>query len=42
LGNPEAFKVLVRELQSLCLDVGVYAISPDRLQREVVDIGCIP
>jgi DNA-directed RNA polymerase subunit beta len=42
LGNPEAFKVLVRELQSLCLDVGVYAISPDRLQREAVDIGCIP
>ncbi len=22
LGNPEAFKVLVRELQALCLDVG--------------------
>ena len=42
LGNPEAFKVLVRELQSLCLDVGVYAISPDRLHREVVDVGCIP
>ena len=38
LGNPEAFKVLVRELQSLCLDVGVYAISPGRLQREAVDI----
>jgi DNA-directed RNA polymerase beta subunit len=42
LGNPEAFKVLVRELQSLCLDVGVYAISPGRLQREAVDIGRIP
>ena len=42
LGNPEAFKVLVRELQSLCLDVGVYAISPDRLRREVVDVGGIP
>ena len=42
LGNPEAFKVLVRELQSLCLDVGVYAISPDKLHREVVDVGGIP
>jgi len=42
LGNPEAFKVLVRELQSLCLDVGVYAISPDRFQREVIDVGVIP
>ncbi len=41
LGNPEAFKVLVRELQSLCLDVGVYAISSDRLHREVIDIGSI-
>ena len=41
LGNPEAFKVLVRELQSLCLDVGVYAISPNRLHREVIDVGNI-
>ena len=39
LGNPEAFKVLVRELQSLCLDIGIYAISSDRLQREVIDVG---
>ncbi len=42
LGNPEAFKVLVRELQSLCLDVGVYTISPGRLQRTAIDIGRIP
>ena len=41
LGNPEAFKVLVRELQSLCLDVGVYAISSNRLHREVIDVGSI-
>ena len=27
LGTPESFKVLVRELQSLCLDVGVYAVD---------------
>jgi DNA-directed RNA polymerase subunit beta len=39
LGNPEAFKVLVRELQSLCLDIGIYAISSDRLHREVIDVG---
>ena len=41
LGNPEAFKVLVRELQALCLDVGVYAISSLRLQREAIDVGTI-
>ena len=41
LGNPEAFKVLVRELQSLCLDVGVYAISSERLDRQVIDVGSI-
>nr|YP_009105256.1 beta subunit of RNA polymerase [Pedinomonas tuberculata]AIT93929.1 beta subunit of RNA polymerase [Pedinomonas tuberculata] len=27
MGTPECFKVLVKELQSLCLDVGVYAID---------------
>nr|YP_635874.1 beta subunit of RNA polymerase [Oltmannsiellopsis viridis]Q20EX1.1 RecName: Full=DNA-directed RNA polymerase subunit beta; AltName: Full=PEP; AltName: Full=Plastid-encoded RNA polymerase subunit beta; Short=RNA polymerase subunit beta [Oltmannsiellopsis viridis]ABB81942.1 beta subunit of RNA polymerase [Oltmannsiellopsis viridis] len=27
LGTPESFKVLIRELQSLCLDVGVYAVD---------------
>ena len=26
-GTPESFKVLIRELQSLCLDVGVYIIE---------------
>ena len=41
LGNPEAFKVLVRELQALCLDVGVYAISSLRLHREAIDVGTI-
>ena len=39
LGNPEAFKVLVRELQSLCLDIGIYAISSEKLHREVIDVG---
>ena len=42
LGNPEAFKVLIRELQSLCLDVGVYTISPDPLRRKNIDIEEIP
>ncbi len=42
LGNPEAFKVLISELQSLCLDVGVYAISPDRLHREMIDVATMP
>jgi hypothetical protein len=27
LGTSDAFRVLLRELQSLCLDVGVYALS---------------
>jgi DNA-directed RNA polymerase subunit beta len=27
MGTPECFKVLVKELQSLCLDVGVYSID---------------
>jgi DNA-directed RNA polymerase subunit beta len=42
LGNPEAFKVLISELQSLCIDVGVYAISPDRLDLEAVDVASMP
>jgi len=27
-GTPESFKVLIRELQSLCLDIGLYKIDP--------------
>lgn len=42
LGNPEAFKVLISELQSLCINVGVYAISPNRLHREAVDVAVMP
>ena len=37
LGTPESFKVLIRELQSLCLDVGVYSI--DSLgRRKQIDV----
>jgi DNA-directed RNA polymerase subunit beta len=28
-GTPESFKVLMRELQSLCLDIAVHKIEPD-------------
>jgi DNA-directed RNA polymerase subunit beta len=28
-GTPESFKVLVRELQSLCLDVSIHKVSED-------------
>ncbi len=34
-GTPEAFKVLLRELQSLCLDVGVYVIEPSGQRKQI-------
>jgi DNA-directed RNA polymerase subunit beta len=36
-GTPESFKVLMRELQSLCLDIGAYKIEslPDGQTRGV-------
>eukprot|EP01026_Neomeris_dumetosa_P010124 TRINITY_DN136_c1_g1_i3.p11 TRINITY_DN136_c1_g1~~TRINITY_DN136_c1_g1_i3.p11 ORF type:complete len:110 (-),score=10.18 TRINITY_DN136_c1_g1_i3:853-1182(-) len=27
LGSPESFKVLLRELQAICLDVGIYSVN---------------
>jgi DNA-directed RNA polymerase beta subunit len=39
LGNPEAFKVLVRELQSLCLDIRVSVLRGSPMRRERVDIS---
>ena len=42
LGNPEAFKVLVRELQSLCLDIRVSVLKGSPMRRERVDISQIP
>lgn len=41
LGTPESFKVLVRELQSLCLDIGVFAITEKGYRRQV-DILRLP
>nr|YP_010731905.1 RNA polymerase beta subunit [Phyllosiphon coccidium]WDY12736.1 RNA polymerase beta subunit [Phyllosiphon coccidium] len=33
LGQPEIFKVLICELQALCLDVGVYSLTTESFQR---------
>jgi DNA-directed RNA polymerase subunit beta len=41
LGTPESFKVLVRELQSLCLDIGVFAIT-EKGYRRPIDILRLP
>ena len=35
LGTPESFKVLIRELQSLCLDVGVYTIESSGRRKQI-------
>jgi len=37
VGTPESFKVLVRELQSLCLDIGVYSLHSSG-NRKRIDI----
>ncbi|MFN3927174.1 MAG: DNA-directed RNA polymerase subunit beta [Pseudanabaenaceae cyanobacterium] len=37
-GTPESFKVLVRELQSLCLDVSVHKLSSDGSEDTEVDL----
>lgn len=34
-GTPESFKVLMRELQSLCLDVSVHKLSEDGSQKDI-------
>ncbi len=34
-GTPESFKVLVRELQSLCLDIGIFAVNSFGKRTEV-------
>jgi len=41
LGTPESFKVLVRELQSLCLDIGVYGMT-EKGERKQIDILRLP
>nr|YP_009106417.1 beta subunit of RNA polymerase [Geminella minor]AIT95281.1 beta subunit of RNA polymerase [Geminella minor] len=35
LGTPESFKVLIKELQSLCLDVGVYIIDSAGKRKQI-------
>jgi DNA-directed RNA polymerase beta subunit len=42
LGNPEAFKVLIRELQSLCLDIRVSVLTGLPMRRKRVDISQVP
>ena len=38
LGQPDIFKVLICELQALCLDVGVYSIKTESFQRKFVGL----
>ena len=38
LGHPEIFKVLLCELQALCLDLGVYIVTPESFQRSFLGI----
>ena len=38
LGHPEIFKVLLCELQALCLDLGVYVVTPESFQRSFLGI----
>lgn len=37
LGQPEIFKVLICELQALCLDVGVYSLNTKSFKRKFLD-----
>ena len=38
LGHPEIFKVLLCELQALCLDLGVYIVTPESFKRSFLGI----
>lgn len=38
LGQPDIFKVLICELQALCLDVGVYSMKAESFQRKFLGI----
>nr|YP_010732355.1 RNA polymerase beta subunit [Polulichloris maxima]WDY13269.1 RNA polymerase beta subunit [Polulichloris maxima] len=38
LGHPEIFKVLLCELQALCLDLGVYIVTPESFQRSFLGV----
>nr|YP_009367601.1 beta subunit of RNA polymerase [Pseudocharacium americanum]YP_009367690.1 beta subunit of RNA polymerase [Ignatius tetrasporus]ARK14603.1 beta subunit of RNA polymerase [Pseudocharacium americanum]ARK14692.1 beta subunit of RNA polymerase [Ignatius tetrasporus] len=34
-GTPESFKVLIRELQALCLDIGIYSIDSSGKRKQI-------
>ena len=38
LGQPDIFKVLICELQALCLDVGVYSMKAESFQRQFLGV----
>jgi hypothetical protein len=35
IGTPESFKVLVCELQALCLDIGIFRLDPKGIKRQI-------
>nr|AYQ94888.1 beta subunit of RNA polymerase protein b [Microspora sp. UTEX LB472] len=35
IGTPESFKVLVCELQALCLDIGIFRLDPKGVKRQI-------
>ena len=38
MGTPESFKVMIRELQALCLDIGIYHRSKITYRNEEIDL----
>nr|NP_050839.1 RNA polymerase beta subunit [Nephroselmis olivacea]Q9TL06.1 RecName: Full=DNA-directed RNA polymerase subunit beta; AltName: Full=PEP; AltName: Full=Plastid-encoded RNA polymerase subunit beta; Short=RNA polymerase subunit beta [Nephroselmis olivacea]AAD54810.1 beta subunit of RNA polymerase [Nephroselmis olivacea] len=38
MGTPESFKVMIRELQALCLDIGIYHRSKMTFKTEEIDL----
>jgi DNA-directed RNA polymerase subunit beta len=42
IGTPESFKVLVCELQALCLDIGLYRLDSRNLLRKVENLAKLP
>ena len=35
IGTPESFKVLVCELQALCLDIGIFRLDQNGVKRQI-------
>ena len=42
IGTPESFKVLVCELQALCLDIGLYRFNQTGLFKKVETLAKLP